>query len=113
MEWTASGRTYEAVPRQHGKLLSERGLESAKALVTQVARPTPEQLAHDVQLEQRKVSHFRGLAARSDYLAVGCPDRACSAKGVCRWMSAPMELGFQSLKRLAKYLAGKLRLVWE
>ena len=53
--------TYEADPRQHEKLLSELGLEGAKAVVTPVVRPTPEQVAHDVLLEQKKISHFRGL----------------------------------------------------
>ena len=82
-------------------------------MVTPVVRPSSEALAADRELDARKVTHFRGLAARSKYLAADRPDCAFSAKEICRWMSSPTELGLQSLKRLARYLVGKPRLIWE
>ena len=113
VRWTDTGLTYEADPRQHEKLISELGLEGAKAVVTPVLRPTPEQLGQDRNLDDRKVTHFRGLAARSNYLAADRPDCAFAAKEICRWMSQPTELGLQDLKRLGRYLVGKPRLIWE
>ena len=48
IRWTDEGMTYEADPRQHEKLISELGLEGAKAVVTPVVRPSPEALAADM-----------------------------------------------------------------
>ena len=112
IRWTDAGVEYEADPRQHEKLVSELGLEGAKAVVTPVVRPTQEAICRDVLLDAGKMTHFRGLAARSNYLAADRPDCAYAAKEVCRWMSAPTELGLQGLKRLARYLVGRPRLVW-
>ena len=112
MRWTSEGLTYEADPRQHEKLIAELGLEGAKPVSTPVVRPSPAALSEDQELNAKKVTHFRGLAARSNYLAADRPDCAFLAKEICRWMSAPTELGLQSLQRLARYLVGRPRLVW-
>ena len=88
-------------------------LRRAKATVTPVVRPTTEMIANDTPLDTKKVTHFRGLAARSNYLAADRPDCAYAAKEICRWMSAPTDLGLQGLRRLARYLVVKPRLVWE
>ena len=109
---TPEGLSYKADPRQHEKLIAELGLEGAKAVSTPVVRPSASALAEDVELDAKKVTHFRGLAARCNYLAADRPDCAYSAKEICRWMSAPTELGLHGLKRMARYLVGKPRLVW-
>ena len=56
--WTQEGFSYEADPRQHEKLISELGMEGAKAMVTPVVRPSSEIMAADTELEPRKVTHF-------------------------------------------------------
>ena len=53
-----------------------------------------------------------GLAARANYLAADRPDIQYSAKEICRWMQEPTELSVIALKRLARYLKGKPRLVF-
>ena len=112
MSWTPEGLTYEGDPRQHEKLIAELGLEGAKPVATTVVRSSASAIAEDKPLDTRKLTHFRGLAARSNYLAADRPDCAFAAKEVCRWMSSPTELGLQDLKRMARFLVGKPRLVW-
>lgn len=70
-------------------------------------------ISTDQPLAQHKMTHFRGLAARCNYLAADRPGCAFAAKEICRRMSSPTELGLQVLKRLARYLVGKPRLVWQ
>lgn len=112
VRWTCEGLTFEADPGQHEKFVSELGLEGAKTVVTPVVRPSHEAFARDKALDSRKTTHFRGLAARSHYLAADRPDCAFAAQETCRWMGAPTELGMQSLKGLVRCLVGKPRLVW-
>ena len=73
-------------------------------------KPTVEQLNTDRPLPASKATHFRGLAARANYLATDRPDCQYASKEICRWMQTPTELGLQALKRLAKYLAQQPRL---
>ena len=58
------------------------------------------------------MSHFRGLAARANYLAADRPDTQLAAKEICRWMHAPTELSVAALKKLARFLIGRPRLVY-
>ena len=59
---------------------------------TPVVRPSPSALADDPELDAKKAIHFRGLAARYNYLAADRPDCALAAKELCRWMSSPTDL---------------------
>ena len=56
---------------------------------------------------------FRAGAARANYLALGRPDVAYAAKELCRRMSAPRESDLAALKRLARYLLGAPRQVYQ
>ena len=112
VRWTDEGLVYEADPRQHEKLVQGLGLEGAKAVATPCVKPTMGQIREDVPLAANKLSHFRALAARCNYLAADRPDCIYAAKEVFRWMSSPTELGLQNLKRLARYLVGKPGLAW-
>jgi hypothetical protein len=56
---------------------------------------------------------YRALAARCNYLSQDRPDLAFSSKELCREFSIPNKSSFQKLKRLARYLAGMPRLVYQ
>ena len=64
------------------------------------------------ELLEREHTRFRGLAARANYLAADRPDIVFAAKEICRWMQEPTGLGVQALKRLARSLVGKPRLIF-
>ena len=53
------------------------------------------------------------MAARANYLAADRPDVQYAVKEVCRRMAKPAKSDWQKLVRLARYLKGAPRLVWE
>jgi len=118
VRWGPEGLSYEADPRHAEDFIKELGLETepgsapVKGVVTPCVKPTPEQLNSDKPLPAHKVGHFRGLAARANYLAADRPDIQYAAKEVCRWMAEPTELAVVALKRIARYLIHKPRLVY-
>ena len=103
---------YEADPRQVERLISDCGLEGAKAVATPGTRPSTDELEKDTPLESRLHTAFRGAAARGNYLSVDRLDCHFACKEVCRWMAHPTMLSWSALKRLGRYLAGLPRLVY-
>ena len=61
----------------------------------------------------RDTREFRGLAARANYLALDRPDLQYAAKEDCRGMAKPFRMHLNALRRIARYLIGAPRLVWE
>ena len=81
-------------------------------MVTPVLGPSHELIAADRALGPWKITHFRGFAARSNYLAADRPDWCFAAKEICRWMSKPTHNAWKALKRLCRFLNGAPRLVY-
>ena len=71
-----------------------------------------EQIAQDEEIPEGKVSHFRGLSARGNYLSADRPEIQFATKEICRFMSKPTKLSVESLKRLGRFLEGRRRLVY-
>ena len=65
------------------------------------------------ELSPTDATMYRALAARCNYLSQDRPDIAFSAKELCREFSVPNKSSFMKLKRLARYLAGLPRLVYQ
>ena len=65
------------------------------------------------ELGTREAREFRGLAARANYLAQDRPDIQYAAKEVCRGMARPLKMHVKALRRLARYLVGAPRLIWQ
>ena len=74
-------------------------------------KPTLEQAEKDVALHDSKHSPFRAGAARANYLAPDRPDIEFAVTELCRRMAAPRTDDFEKLRRLAKYLVGRPRLI--
>ena len=64
------------------------------------------------ELNSHEATLFRALAARCNYLAQDRADIAYSAKELCREFAVPNKKSYQKLKRLARYLAGTPRLIY-
>ena len=62
---------------------------------------------------EKETTAFRSLAARGNYLAFDRPDIAYAVKECSRDMSRPTAKSWDKLRRLAKYLKHKPRLVWK
>ena len=89
-----------------------RRMEGAKAVATPCVKPTMGQIREDVPLAANKLSHFRALAARCNYLAADRPDCIYAAKEICRFMSEPTKMSVEGLKRIGRYLTKYPRLVY-
>ena len=106
------GWEYEADPR-HGELLVEALVKNeTKGVVTAgVDEPVREEEA--IYLGDRQITEYRSLAARGNYLAFDRPDISYAVKELSRDMSRPTTASWERLKRLARYLRAKPRLVWD
>ena len=100
---------YEADQRHAEDVISGMGLSSDSKTVVTPGTNTPTQAGKIIMND----TQFRMLAARCNYLAQDRPDIQFAAKEVCRKMSSPDEDAWGKLKRLARYLAGESRVVYE
>ena len=66
---------------------------------------------HSPELNRVEATRYRGIAARINYLSLDRPDIQYAAKNISRFMSAPTDHDWNSIKRLARYLIGSTRAV--
>ena len=101
-------------PRQGEKLLHELKLdEKTNGCATPGVKPLAHQVEAETPLGPSEATPFRGHSARASYLAADRIDILFSAKEVCRFMSCPTDLANLALKRMARYLKDRPRLVWD
>ena len=84
-----------------------------KSVATLGLKQTQMQIDEDTALPMRRHTAFRGIAARANYLAADRLDCQFAAKEICRWMSNPIELAMNHLKRLCRFLVVRPRLVFK
>ncbi len=109
---TEEGWGYDADQRHAGYLVKALNLQDAKAVSTAGEEDKPwKQQEEYVELDASKSSEYRALAARANYLAADRPDIQYAVKELCKSMARPTVGDRRRLKRLARYLVGKPRLV--
>ena len=113
VRWTERGIEYEADPRHAEKIVEDLGLEGSNTIGSPGIKVTAQMAMQDEELELEKHTVFRGVAARSNYLAADRVDIQYAAKEICRWMAVPTTGGVQALKRMGRYLEGHKRMVYE
>ena len=91
-------------PRQGEKLVEELGLQGAKGVTTPAVKPSMSAIQADKLIPESQTTHFRALAARSNYLSADQPECQYGAKEICRFMSAPTGLSAEALKRIGRYM---------
>ena len=86
VHWTENGIQYEADPRQGEKLLRDLILDGdeVKAATTPGVKATKEQVEADEALPAEKLSPYRAVAARGNYLSADRPELQFAAKETCR-----------------------------
>jgi hypothetical protein len=113
IRWTAAGLKYEADPR-HAEIVvrgvagAERALNAPGTSSKDFVAPSEEE-----DLPDDLARLFRSFAARANYLALDRPDIAQATKELCRRMSAPKVVDLRALSRVARYLVGACRIVYE
>ena len=110
VHYSQTGTTYEADPRHVQILINELNLNEGRAVTTPGTART--KTGDEKPLVGEQVKRFRSLAMRCNYLALDRPDIAYAAKELARQMSNATEWSWEGLKRLARFLKGKPRLIW-
>ncbi len=115
IRWTPAGLRYEADPR-HAEILV-RGVAGAERALSAPGTPSkdfdgPSGL-EEPELPDTIARLFRSFAARANYLAMDRPDLSQATKELCRRMSSPRAADLRALLRVARYLVGAPRLVYE
>ncbi len=114
VRWTPAGLKYEADPR-HAEIVV-RGVAGVERVLSAPGTSSKDFEAspgeEDV-LPERTARLFRSFAARANYLALDRPDISQATKELCRRMSAPKAADLRALARVARYLAGAGRVVYE
>jgi hypothetical protein len=113
IRWTASGLKYEADPR-HAEIVV-RGVAGAERVLSAPGTSSKdfEGPSDEADLPEAVARLFRSFAARANYLAMDRPDLAQATKELCRRMSAPRPADLRALGRVARYLVGAGRVVYE
>ncbi len=114
IQWTPAGLRYEADPR-HAEIVV-RGVAGAERALSAPGTSSKEFEAapgEGEDLPERTASLFRSFAARANYLALDRPDISQATKELCRRMSAPKSADLRALARVARYLAGAGRVIYE
>ena len=113
--WKEWGIEYEADPGQREKILEFFGFEFGKTreLSTNGSKKEGEFGDEESEVLDKGVgSNYRSVGARFNYLQQDCPDLQYGTKEVCRGMANPTERDWECLKKLARYLVGRERVVW-
>ena len=114
VRWTANGLEYEADPK-HRKLIMEHfGFdEDSSGLVYNGEKDwRKEEEWEEVLLEKDEATVFRGVAARANFLSLDCPDLQFPVKQVSREMAKPMVGSWKRMKKIARYLINRKRVIW-
>ena len=111
VEWKEWGIKYQADPR-HRKLIMEYfGFdETTRALQNNGGKEDED--GDDEELQGEEAKSYRGVAARLNYMAQDSPGIMFSTKEVCRGMARPTRGDFRRLKKVAKFLVGRVAEVW-
>ena len=113
LSWTPQGIEYEADQRHADIIVSELGLKEAKPVSTPGCKEDVDRMLADLGpiLGPADATMYRALAARLNYLALDRSDIQFATKEIARHMAAPTEGNWLLMKRIARYLLGKPRLV--
>ena len=110
--WCPWGLQYEADPRHVEVLVRELEVQPKEHVVTPGVKWKVEDIEGAVPLDEEKTARFRALAARANYLAMDRMDISFASKECCRRMVRPGDIDWQALRRLARYLGHKPRVVY-
>ena len=110
---TEAGWEYEADQRHADLLITGMGMQDANSTRSPGEDEREDHTELEAELSTQMAKDFRGLAARANYLAQDRPDIQYAAKEVCRGMANPLRRHVKALRRIARYLIGAPRLVWQ
>ena len=114
VKWTDSGFEYEADPKHRKILMDYFALEeNSRGASNNGDKEDKVEEWKSEELTPAQVTEFRGLAARLNFLSQDSPDLQFPIKQCCRDMANPKMGSFAGLKKIARYLVERKRVVWK
>ena len=113
VRWKDDGIYLEADPRHAEAIIEEMGVEFGNSVLTPGLRYDDEEDPNQAEniRDREHDTQFRRLVAKANFLALDRADIAFTVKELTRFMTAPTPAAWTLLKRLARYLRGKPRMV--
>ena len=111
MERTAAGITWEADPR-HAEFIRKPFGVTSRSVTTPGVRGKLTDIEVEVPIDKEAPDRYRANTMRAQYLTSGRPDMQIECRDLARKMQQPSNLDEVGLKRLARFLGVRPRLVW-
>ena len=108
--WTERGIELEADPRHVELILREMGCEGAK-VTTALTKERVDEVKDAEPLDDEEAKRYRSVSMRLSYLAQDRPDLQVLAKELAKGLKNPTTAHWMMLKRGARYLRNRSRLV--
>ena len=114
VRWMRDGIKYEADPKHRKMILEHFGLDDGSRYLVYNGEKDykPDEPWEEEPLGSAEATKFRGLAARANFLTLDCPDLQFPVRQTSREMSAPTVGSWKRLKKIARYLVRRKRVVW-
>ena len=114
VRWTEKGLEYEADPKHRRIILESLGFEEGtRPLSYNGDREDKVEEGDEEELSKEEAKLFRGLAARLNFVSLDCPNLQFPVKQSTKEMARPVRGSWKRMKKVARYLVGVERVVWE
>ena len=110
ISWTERGIELEADPRHSELIIKEMGCEGAK-VTTALVKERVGEIDEAELLDSEEASRYRSVSMRLAYLSQDRPDLQVLAKELAKGLKNPTKSHLTMLKRAARYLRNRPRLV--
>ena len=114
VRYTDEGIEFEAHSRHRQMVIEYVGLENGKkGLSVNGDKETKEEDWEHELVDREEAKAFRGIAARLNFLSLDSPDLQFPIKPCSQAMANPTRGAWKSVKKIARYLVGRKRVVWK
>ena len=111
VEWNANGITWEADPR-HAELMRKSFGVTSRSVTSPGVSDKLTDIEGEVPIDKGASDRYRAKTMRAQFLSNDRPDVQIECGDLARKMHQPSNLDETGLKRLARFLGVRPRLVW-
>ena len=110
IRWTPNGIEYEPDGRHAREIVRCLGLENSKCIGTPADHSDDgDDEEEDSDVDGSQATAYRSIAARCNYLAMDRGDIQFATRQACKAMAGPKKRDWRRLKRIGRYLKGRLK----